>query len=337
MRQSTAKEAIAMSTITQPLPNGAAGFAGKAARIHRFGGPEVITLEDAAPGEPGAGEVLVRVKAAGVGPWDARIRAGLSALRQSLPLTLGADIAGVVLVAGPGVASLRPGDEVFGITNKRFTGGYADHAVADAAMLARKPASLADIDAASIPVVAVAAWQALFEHASLTRGQSVLVLGAAGNVGAFAVQLARHAGLTVHAIAKERDLGYVRSLGATTAFDGRAARFEAALPKVDAVIDLVGGAIQARSFAVLTPGGALISPVARPDPALAAMHRVRAGFFLVDVTTERLVRIATLIQAGRLATSVGAILPLAAARVAHDMLEGLRPRPRGKIVFSVAD
>jgi NADPH:quinone reductase-like Zn-dependent oxidoreductase len=159
----------------------------KACRIHQFGGPEVISLEDMVPPEPGKGEVLVRVRAAGVGPWDAWVRAGKSALPQPLPLTLGSDIAGVVQAVGPGVTGLAPGDAVFGVTNPHFTGGYADYAVATAAMLAKKPAALSDIDAASVPVVTVTAWQALFEEARLTAGQSVLIHGAAGNVGAFAV------------------------------------------------------------------------------------------------------------------------------------------------------
>jgi NADPH:quinone reductase-like Zn-dependent oxidoreductase len=325
-----------MSTTTRKQARGTIAIQGKACRIHRFGGPEVITLEDATPAEPGAGEVLVRVKAAGVGPWDAWIRAGRSTLPQPLPLTLGSDIAGTVLATGPGVTALHRGDEVFGVTNTRFTGGYADLAIANVASLARKPATIADIDAASVPVVAVTAWQALFEQARLTRGQSVLILGAGGNVGAFAVQFARRAGFTVHTTASSRDLAFVRGLGADTALDGRSASLEAA-PKVDAVIDLVGGESQASAFAALRPGGALISAVAPPDAARAAAYGVRAAFFLVDVTAGRLARIAAMIEGATLATSVGAILPLAAGRVAHEMLEGMRPRPRGKIVLSVAD
>jgi NADPH:quinone reductase-like Zn-dependent oxidoreductase len=308
----------------------------KASRIHRFGGPEVITLEDLVPAAPGEGEVLVRVKAAGVGPWDAWIRAGKSALPQSLPLTLGSDISGVVEAVGPGVTRFTEGDEVFGATNPGFTGGYADYAVASAAMLANKPAMLPHIDAASVPVVAVTAWQALFEQARLTPGQSVLVHGAAGNVGAFAVQLAHRAGLQVYATASARDLGYVRNLGADTVLDRHTSRFDEVLPPMDAVIDLIGGEIQSRSYTVLRQGGALISAVASPDQSVAAEHGVRAAFFLVDVTTERLARIAALIEVGALTTSVGAVLPLAAARLAHEMLEGSRPRPRGKIVLRVS-
>jgi NADPH:quinone reductase-like Zn-dependent oxidoreductase len=308
----------------------------KACRIHQFGGPEVISLEDMVPPEPGKGEVLVRVRAAGVGPWDAWVRAGKSALPQPLPLTLGSDIAGVVQAVGPGVTGLAPGDAVFGVTNPHFTGGYADYAVATAAMLAKKPAALSDIDAASVPVVTVTAWQALFEEARLTAGQSVLIHGAAGNVGAVAVQLASRAGLRVYGTASGKDLGYVRSLGAGTVLDGRADRFEENLPPMDAVIDLVGGDTQARSFTVLKPGGALISAIAQPDAPAAAARGVRAAFFLVDVTTERLQQIAGWIELGELASAVGAVLPLAAARVAHEMLEGRRPRPRGKIVLQTA-
>jgi NADPH:quinone reductase-like Zn-dependent oxidoreductase len=251
----------------------------KASRIHRFGGPEVITLEDMVPAAPGGGEVLVRVTAAGVGPWDAWIRAGKSALPQPLPLTLGSDISGVVEAVGPGVTRFVEGDEVFGVTNPHFTGGYACFTTATAAMLANKPAMLPHIDAASVPVVAVTAWQALFEQARLTPGQSVQVLGAAGNVGAFAVQFAHRAGLQVYATASARDLGYVRNLGANAAFDGGSCSFEGHLPPIDAVIDLIGGENQALSFAVLKQGGTLISTVAPPNQSVAAERGFRAAFF----------------------------------------------------------
>jgi NADPH:quinone reductase-like Zn-dependent oxidoreductase len=311
--------------------------ASKACRVHHFGSPEVVTLEDMTIPTAGDGEVLVRVKAAGVGPWDAWIRAGKSALPQPLPLTLGADLSGVVEAVGAGVVDFVAGDEVFGVTNPRFTGSYADYAVASARMIAHKPATLTDIDAASVPVVAVTAWQALFDQARLVHGQTVLVHGAAGSVGSYVVQLARWAGLRVFATAGGRDLAYVRGLGTDAALDVQATRFEEIAHDVDAVIDLVGGEMQARSFAALKPGGALISAVSPPDQALAAARDVRACFFLADVTTAGLARVAAMIETGGLATSVGAILPLAAARVAHEMLEGRRPRPRGKIVLHVAD
>jgi NADPH:quinone reductase-like Zn-dependent oxidoreductase len=307
----------------------------KAAQIHRFGPPEVITLEDIPRPEPDAGEVLVRVHAAGVGLWDAWIRAGQSAVPQPLPLTLGSDLSGTVEAVGPGIAAFAPGDAVFGVTNPHFIGAYAEFAIASAGMVSRKPDNLSDIDAASVPVVAVTAQQALFEEAHLTRGQAVLIHGAAGNVGSYAVQLARRAGLRVIATASAQDKADVLSLGADEVIDYRTERFEDKAGSVDAVLDLVGGEVQARSFRVLKPGGVLVSAVAPPDQDLARRHGVDAHFFLVEVTTQRLDRIASLVAAGELRTAIGVVLPLAAARDAHEMLEGLRPHPKGKIVLRI--
>lgn len=309
----------------------------KAARVNRFGGPDAVTLEDISRPSPGEGEALVRVKAAGVGPWDAWIRSGRSALPQPLPLTLGADLSGVVSEVGGGVVGLKPGDAVFGVTNPRFTGAHAGYAVASAAMLAPRPTRLGDVDAAAAPVVAVTAWQALFEEAQLVRGQSVLIHGAAGGVGSSAAQLARSAGLRILATANVRDFAYVRALGADEVIDSRAARFEDLAPEMDAVLDCVGGELQTRSFAVLKRGGRLISIVSNPDQTMAERHGVEAKFFLVGVTTERLKRIAALLDAGALSIEIGAVLPLASVRLAHAMLAGERPRPRGKIVLRIAD
>ena len=309
----------------------------KACRVHHFGTPDVISFEDVARPDPGAGEVLVRVKAAGVGPWDAWIRAGKSVLPQPLPLTLGSDLSGTVEAVGPAVTALKPGIEAFGVTNRRFTGAYAQYAVASVGMIAAKPGRLSDAEAASVPVVAVTAHQALFEQAKLVAGQTVLIHGAAGSVGAYAVQMARQAGLRVIATANARDVEAVRTLGAHEVIDYRAVRFEDAANSIDAVIDLVGGEVQARSFAVLRPGGILVSAVSKPDQELATKHGVRALFFLVNVTTAHLTQIAAMIDAGHLAVNVIAILPLADARVVHEMLEGSRPRPRGKIVLSIGE
>ena len=201
-------------------------------------------------------------------------------------------------------------------------------------MIAKKPARLDDIAAASIPVVAVTAWQALFEEANLARGQKVLIHGGPGNVGAYAVQFARWAGLHVIATAGPADLDFVHDRGAQQVIDFTAARFEDRASDVDAVIDLVGGEVQQRSFAVLRRGGMLVSAVSPPDQAAAERHGVKARFFLVEVTTERLERVGTMIEAGELTTNVGVVLPLAEARTAHEMLERTRPHPRGKVVLT---
>jgi NADPH:quinone reductase-like Zn-dependent oxidoreductase len=308
----------------------------KAARVNEFGGPDVIVLEDIAIPSPGANQVLVQVKAAGVGPWDAWIRAGKSALPQPLPLTLGSDLSGLVIAVGEGVTTFEPSNAVFGVTNPRFTDAYAEYAIAASVMIALKPASLDDVEAASAPVIAVTAWQALFQEAHLIAGQSVLVLGAAGNVGAFAVQMARQADLHVVATAGAADIETVRSLGADVVLDYRKDRIERVEHSVDAVIDLVGGEAQMQSFAALKRGGALVSAVSQPDQTVAARYGVTAGFFLVNVTTGRLNQIADLIASGALRTNVGSVLPLKEARTAHEMLEGSKTRPQGKIVLRIA-
>jgi NADPH:quinone reductase-like Zn-dependent oxidoreductase len=304
-------------------------------RVHEFGPPNIMRFERVPRPNPGPGEVLVKVEAAGVGPWDGWIRAGKSALPQPLPLTLGSDLSGEIAAMGPGVSDLRVGDQVYGVTNPRFIGAYAEYALASTAMVSRKPTSLTYIEAASVPVISVTAWQALFDQAQLKAGQSVVIHGAAGNVGAYAVQLACRAGVRTIATVATDDIPFVRNLGANTAIDYRTQRFEEEVRDADAVIDLVGGETQKRSFQVLRRGGKLISAVSRPDQHLAQIHGVDAAFFLVNVTTQYLAEIGGLIDGGKLRTRVGAVLPLAGAREAHLMLERGLTHPKGKIVLTV--
>jgi NADPH:quinone reductase-like Zn-dependent oxidoreductase len=304
-------------------------------QVHEFGPPAVMKLERVLRPEPGPHEVLVRVAAAGVGPWDAWIRAGNSALPQPLPLTPGSDLSGEIVAVGAEVFALEAEDQVYGVTNPQFVGAYAEYALVSAAMIARKPASVTHVEAASVPVIAVTARQALFDHAKLEEGQTVVIHGAAGNVGAYAVQLARRAGLHVIATAAAEDVAFVRHLGADVVIDYKAQRFEQAIRNADAVIDLVGSDTQVRSFQVLRRGGKLISAVSAPDPKLAEHHGVEASFFLVNVSTHELTQIAGLLDSGELLTRVGVTLPLAEAREAHLMLEHLRPWPKGKIVLEI--
>src|ERR1700692_3178937 len=163
----------------------------KTGRIPYFGPPNAIVIDEIPCPRPREGELVVRVAAAGVGPWDALLREGKSVVQPSLPIILGSDLAGIVDSVGTGVIQFKPGDEVFGVTNKQFCGAYAQYAVASAQMAAAKPRSLSFVDAASVPVVAVMAYQMLFEHARMKAGQAVLIHGAAGNVGAYAVQMAK--------------------------------------------------------------------------------------------------------------------------------------------------
>src|SRR5581483_9604381 len=311
----------------------------KAARIHEFGSPDVIRIDDVPQPTPNEGEILVRVEAAGVGPWDALFRERKIAVDSPLPLILGSDVSGVVEATRPGRTKFNTGDEVYGLTNSQFLGAYAEYAVASETMMARKPTSLSFAEAASAPVVAVTAWQMLFDHAHARAGQTVLIHGAAGNVGAYAVQLARNAGLDVFATASSRDLEYVRGLGAGTAIDYHATPFEDVFREVDIVLDTVGGNTRVRSIGVLKRGGILVSVVSPATPEeedMAAKAGVRAvWYFIVDVTTDRLNTIAELFDRKEIVPQVGTVLPLADARVAHQMLAGA-PHARGKIVLNVA-
>lgn len=306
----------------------------QAVRVHQFGGIDSLVFEEVPRPDPGEGEVLLRVKAAGVGPWDAWVRAGRSVLPQPLPLTPGSDVSGLVERVGRGVSQFKEGDAVFGATNTQFTGGYAEYALASATILARKPQRLGFIEAASVPVVACTAWEMTFDHGKVDGTKRVLVHGAAGNVGAYAVQLASRVAGDVVATAFPDDIEYVQRLGADRVIDVHTARFDDVLTGLDVVLDTIGGDTQDRSFSVLKPGGILVSAVAAPDQEKAARHRVSGLFFLVGVSSRRLEKIAALFDAGELATSVGDVLPLAEARTAHEMLAG-KPHKRGKIVLAV--
>jgi NADPH:quinone reductase-like Zn-dependent oxidoreductase len=299
----------------------------RAARVHQFGSPDVILLEELEPPRPAEGEVVVRVHAAGVGPWDAWIRSGQSVLPQPLPLTLGSDLSGVVVELGANVAELELGQAVFGVTNKQFTGAYADYAVASASMIAPKPVSLGHAYSAGVPVVAVTALQMLGD---LRPGQRVLVLGAGGNVGAYAVQLALLAGAHVIGADLAAGLAYAAELGVHDLIDTASARIPGDL---DVVIDTVGGEIAVAAIGQLIAGGTLISSVARPRHE---RRDVRAEFMLVDVTTQALRTIAAHLDQGHLVPRVGSVLPLTEARTAHRMLAGSEPHRPGKIVLDVS-
>jgi NADPH:quinone reductase-like Zn-dependent oxidoreductase len=307
----------------------------KVARILQFGPPNVITNDDLPRPEPAAGQLLVRVKAAGVGNWDSLIREGKIEV-QALPIIIGSELSGNVEAIGAQVSGFKPGDEVYGATNEQFTGAYAEYALASARRMAQKPKTLNFIEAASAPVVTVTAWQMLFEYAQVTAGQTVLILGAAGNVGAYAVQLAKQAGVHVVASSGFADLDYVQSLGAEKAVDYKKERFEESLTGFDVVIDTVGGDMQQRSLRLLKPGGILVSVVSPVPETTQERYGIRAAYFYVDITTARLNKITELFDSGKLVSNVGTVLPLEEARIAHEMLGGA-PHKRGKIVLRIAD
>ena len=274
----------------------------------------------------------MRVAAAGVGPWDALIREGKSKVSPAPPLTLGSDLCGVVEAVGPGAIPFNIGDEVYGVTNAQFVGANAEFAVASALMIAAKPQRLSSVEAASAPVVAVTAWQMLFEHARREAGQTVVILGAAGNVGAYAVQLAANASFHVVAVVGSNDVEYVRTLGANDVIDYRLRDFVDVVESVDVVIDTVGGENRERAFGVLKPGGILVTVVS--TDFVPARSDVRSVFFYAEVTTARLSAISRMLESGKVIPHVGSVVPLAQVRNAHEMLAGA-PHRAGKIMLDI--
>lgn len=303
-----------------------------AIQIDQYGGPEVLQLRRLPRPEPAEGEVVVKVAAAGVGPWDAWIRAGKSVLPQPLPLTPGSDIAGVVVQAGAGVHAFRPGDAVFGVTNRRFTDGYAEYARAQLDMIAAKPDGVSFQEAASMPVIAVTAWQMLHDFAAVRAGQRVLVLGGAGNVGSHAVRLASLAGAHVAATASAAQAGFVAALGAGEIIDRGMSGLESRHGSFDVIVDTVGGKPLEHAYPLVRKGGVVVSAVEKPDAARLAAQDVRSDFLLVAVRTGILEKLAALMVQGHLRPHLGDILPLREARLAHEMLEGLEHKP-GKILL----
>jgi NADPH:quinone reductase-like Zn-dependent oxidoreductase len=246
----------------------------QAIQVHDYDGPEVLVLEQAPRPEPNADQVLIRLKAAGVNPADWKYRSGL--YKQFMPLkfpwTPGLEGSGVVEAVGANVTTLKKGDEVYGIV----TGGYAEYALALASDVQPKPASLTFEQAAGLPMGVLTAWGAVIETARVEAGQRVLVHGAAGGVGAYAVQLVIWRGAHVTGTTSAKNLEFVRSLGAENVIDYNATRFEDVLKDMDAVIDTVGGDLPERSFQVIRPGGIFVTIAAFLPEDAGKAQNIRA-------------------------------------------------------------
>jgi NADPH:quinone reductase-like Zn-dependent oxidoreductase len=304
----------------------------KAVRIHEFGGPEVLRVETQPRPEPAPGEVLIRVEAASVNPVDYKMRNGGYVPQSALPLTLGRDVAGIV-EAGPGeTGGFKDGDAVYAML-ARDRGGYVEFVAVKAADCARKPERLDFIQAAAVPLAALTAWQGLFDYGHLTAGQRVLIHGASGGVGHFAVQFAKARGATVFATCSGEDVAFVRGLGADEAIDYRAERFEDRARDIDLVYDLVAGETQDRSWAVLKDGGAMVSTLKEPDAAKAAEKHARAAHYMAQPNGGQLAEIARLIDDGKVVPTIAAVFPLEDAAKAEKQLED--EHVRGKIVLEV--
>lgn len=306
----------------------------KAVRIHQYGSVDVLRYEDSPCPEPASDEVLIRVHAAGINPadWKTRAGGGMSfMLNNPFPMIHGWDVSGVVETAGGSVARFKPGDAVFGMARFPEVGSaYAEYATVPEGHLSLKPENVDHVHAAAIPLAALTAWQALFEHASLQAGQRLLIQGASGGVGHLAVQIAKWKGAYVIGMASEANLDFLRSLGVDEAL-----RYSDTVAEpVDMVLDTVGGELLNRSLERVKAGGSLISITGAPDPDQAKQYPIRTGGMLVHAQPDHLDQIAELMAAGALIPAIGQVFPITEVQQAHRAGENRTIR-RGKLVLRV--
>jgi len=304
----------------------------QAIQPHDYGGPEVLVLEQLPRPELNADQLLIQLKAAGVNPADWKYRSG--AYRQYMPLkfpwTPGLEGSGIIEAVGANVTTLKKGDEVYGIV----AGGYAEYALALANEVELKPAGLSFEQAAALPMGVLTAWGAVIDTANVQAGQRVLIHGAAGGVGSYAVQLAKWKGAHVTGTASAGNLEFVRSLGAENVIDYNATRFETVLKDVDAVIDTVGGDLPERSLQVIRPGGIFVTIAARLAEDAGKVQNIRA-VSAGRASTDKLKQVSELIEAKQLKPVNGPVFRLADVRQAHEMSQ--TGHGRGRIILHITD
>ncbi|WP_329459644.1 NADP-dependent oxidoreductase [Streptomyces sp. NBC_01497] len=308
-----------------------------------LGGPEVLVPARLTVPEPLPTEVQVQVHAAGVNPvdWKTRTGGGMAGVLGDPPFVVGWDVSGIVTKVGFGVTTLKAGDEVYGMPwFPRQAGAYAEYVTAPSRQFARKPTTIDHDHAAAVPLAALTAWQTLVDTAHVEKGTRVLIHAAAGGVGHFAVQIAKHLGAHVIGTARADKHAWLRTLGADEVIDYTSVRFEEAVQDIDVVVDLVGDEVDStstRSLDTLRSGGLVVAVPSGVSPDLvdkAKERGLRASAFLVEPDGPALTRIADLIDQGAIHVEVASILPLEEAAEAHRL--GETSRTRGKIVLHVA-
>jgi NADPH2:quinone reductase len=314
----------------------------KAIAIDQYGGRDQLKFREMPTPEPGPGEVRIRIRAAGVNPVDWKIREGLfrTRLPNLFPIIPGYDCAGVIEARGPGANAWGIGEEVFAYARKPVVsqGAYAEYIVLPEVQVASKPQSLSFEEAASMPLAGMTAWQSLFSAGGLRAGQSVLIQAGAGGVGGFAIQLAKARGAAVIATASARNHDYVRSLGADAVVDYTAGDFRAAVrawrPEgVDLAFDTVGGEVQPASADVVRPGGTLVSILALQDHPSLRRADLAVRYVFAAPQAAQLALMGAMADAGALRTRLAAVIPLAEAARAQELIE--TRHVAGKIVLRV--
>jgi len=309
----------------------------KAMRIHAFDGQASLIYENVPLPKLNDNDVLIKVHAAGVNPIDWKVCAGTHPLaaKMELPLIPGWDVSGVIEAVGSEVTDFKEGDAVFAKPDHFRQGAYAEYIAVRASEVAHKPESLSHVEAASLPLVALTTWQC-FEIAKLSKNQRILIHGAAGGIGSFAVQLAKAKGAYVVGTGSANNKDFILEIGADEYIDYNNTRFEEVLQakKVDVVYDTVGSDTQTRSWSVLNEGGFLVSIVRPvPDEAIAAQHKVGSALVVVSPSGEQLAEVAKLVEAKEINPIVSTVLPLTEALKAHELNKS--GHTRGKIVIEV--
>jgi NADPH:quinone reductase-like Zn-dependent oxidoreductase len=307
--------------------------ANRALRIHAYGGSEVLKLDEIPLPVPSTNQLLIQVKAAGVNGLDWKIREGFvrDAFPLDFPAVLGIELAGVVMETGSGASRLKVGDRVMGALSG--LGAYADFVAVDEVKMSLTPESLTDVAAAALPVASLTAWQSIRADGEIKPGQRILIHGAAGGVGGFAVQFAKAAGATVFATASSASREHVLSLGADVVIDRSAERFENRVSDVNLVLDLVGGETLDRSWQVLAPDGVIISTAA-PDVAARAITGRRGRWFMTQSDAPRLRAIADSVASGTVRSTIAEVTGFAGLAAAIDRNQ--RGHAPGKMVLDLS-
>jgi NADPH:quinone reductase-like Zn-dependent oxidoreductase len=307
----------------------------KAVVAHEYGGPEVLKLEDVPVPEPKENEILVRVIASGVNPADPLILNGKYAKEfgTHLPLILGYDMAGIVVKTGAKITKLKVGDPVYAYL--LWGGGWAEYCISNEGESAIKPNSINFVEASSVPLAALTAWQALVDLGKIQSGQTVLIHGGSGGVGSFAIQIAKARGAKVIATASTANQDLLKQLGADVAIDYTKPNWENTVHNVDFALLPVGGETMRRTYGVMKKGGTIATLISQADPAELKKRGIRGAPVFSHPDANELAEITKLIDDGKIKPVVSQVLPLSEAAKADAQAE--THHTRGKIVLKIAD
>lgn len=311
----------------------------KAAQLIKYGGQDAIQVSDDVPKPtPSSGQILVEVHAAGLNPFDWKVREGYMQefIPIKLPATLGGDVAGIVAEIGENVKGFRVGQEVYGMANAvGGQGSYAEYTLVASSQLAPKPQSINYVESAALPLAAISAYQGIVDHIDLKADQKILIHGGAGGIGALAIQIAKNIGAFVATTVNSKDIDYVKGLGADEVIEYHNQDFSQILEDFDAVFDTVGGATNIKSYDVLKRGGVLVAMNDQANEELVTAHEIIYIQQFSVPTNKRLNKVTELVSKGILSVNIDTVYELDQTAEALEHLKS--GHPRGKVVLKVKD